>query len=135
MSEAERIISEVLQIKSQYQAEVAGSRKQWPRAIKDRVRELATGHDLSLREISEGTGISYYTIANWTQKDRASKFHQVAVVASKPKRIATVTVARNLKSPKPEIATVTVKTPDGFLIRVGSARDAGLLLKTLRRGG
>ena len=135
MENTNRLIEEIQQIKVQYKAEVAGGRKQWPRAIRDRVLQLSSA-GVRMREISERTGISYHTLASWT----ASDFHSLPVVreSTNPtarKKVATVTVAKSSKSRVvSKIATVTVKTPEGFVIRLGSARDAVALLKALGRG-
>ena len=135
----ERLVQEIQQIKIQYKNEVSGGRKQWPRAIRERVMQML-GHGSALREVSERTGISYHTIASWTAAAHRCKFHQLPVVGKskkveRVKKIVTVTVAKKSKSePRSKIATVTVKTPDGYLIRLDSAHDAIFILRQLRGG-
>jgi len=139
MENSDRVIEEIQQIKAQYKTEVAGVRKAWPRAIKDRVLKLASD-GVRLREVADRTGISYHTLASWTAKAEFEKFHSLPVVRKSTnsairKNVATVTVTKSSKSGVvSKIATVTIKTPDGFVIRLGSARDAVTLLKSLGQG-
>lgn len=139
MEQIERLTEEIRQIKIQYKAEVAGGRKQWPKAIKDRVLELRR-LGLRLKELADRTEISYHTIAQWTSEaGPRGKFREIAVVASDTKKsrereIATVTVPRKPKAvPREKIATVTVSTPDGFVIWVCSTTDAVSVIGLLRR--
>ncbi|NJM09638.1 MAG: hypothetical protein HC883_01680 [Bdellovibrionaceae bacterium] len=140
MEHIERLTEEIRQIKIQYKAEVTGGRKQWPKAIKDRVLELRS-LGLRLKDMSDRTGVSYHTIAQWTSEvGPRRKFRELAVVANdtrKPteRKIATVMVPRKEKSqPAVKITTVTVRTPDGFVIRVCSATEAASVIGLLRQG-
>ena len=121
MGDAEKLVDEILQIRSQYKAEVDGEHKQWPKAIRERAMRLQ-GLGMSRKALSRLTGISYHTLAYWAGTQKRD-FHQLAV------------------SPRPEAmsaaeadATVTVTMPDGSHFRFASARDALLVLKGLRRG-
>lgn len=133
MEQVERLVEEIQQIKAQYRAEVAGHRKQWPRAIRERVMSMVNG-GLKMRDIAERTGISYHTIASWREQKK-SKFHQLPVVTSKlPKAISTVAKNSAIVTVTKNSTTVTVKTPDGFVVQVRDLGDAVFLIARLRRG-
>lgn len=141
MEQIDRLTEEIRQIKIQYKAEVEGHRKQWPKAIKERVLELRS-MGLRLKNLADRTGISYHTIAQWTSETGAprGKFREIAVVTNDARKlterkIATVTVPRKSKvAPRGKIATVTIRTPDGFVVRVCSASEAISVVRSLRRG-
>ena len=112
---AKILINEILQIKSQYAREVGpGGRKVWPRAIKDRICELSN-LGMTIKSIAEMTGISAETLYVWRAVARKSGFKSLAVV--------------NKKS---AIATVTVATPNGFVIE---GLPAGLTIDFLLKIG
>lgn len=116
MQTDEQIIEEINSLKEQYVAEVGpGGRRAWPISIKTRVFELLRrGH--KIRHIANETKISYESIGNWIQYEKKKRgFHAIAVLPEKrSQELATVTVAKNL--PKQSVVTVTVTTPDGYLI-------------------
>ena len=132
MGPTEKLIEEIRQIKVQFKAEVSGGRKQWPRAIKSRVLQLL-GSGLRLKKISDETGISYHTVSAWkSQIADQSKFHQLPVIVAaskkaKPQKSATVTVTKKSQGLVKEnkSVSVTVTTPDGFVILMGSADEIG----------
>ena len=136
MNSQDQIVEQIRQIKNQYEAQVTGKHKQWPRAIKERVVALAE-MDLSLSSIAEQTGISYHTIASWTAKPNRSKFREITVAPPTkalpaPERrtkslTVTVTGKRPVGRPPTKLArveknrntrngTVTIKTPGGYLV-------------------
>lgn len=145
---AAQIIDEIQQITAQYKAEVPGRRHAWSKAIKERVHALfAMG--LKPKAITERTGLSYHTVVYWsTQAKQTQKLLPVKVVAAKSRRlpvptvkaaIATVAVKKrgrpsSSKSLGPLLnATVTVTTPDGFIIEGLPAQVALALLQEARR--
>lgn len=107
-----------MQITAQYRAEVSSKRKPWPNSIIDRVEELIK-MGLSVKKVSDLTGISYFSILNWrhrTGKKLKRNFHPVAVTTSATKA-----------------ATVTVTTPDGYQIKLENAKSALEFICELRR--
>lgn len=138
MGDAEKLVDEILQIRSQYKAEVDGEHKQWPKAIRERAMRLQ-GLGMSRKTLSRLTGISYHTLAYWAGTQKRD-FHQLAVsptpeAMSAAEADATVTVAKLQNVDRRNVfATVTVTMPDGSHFRFASARDALLVLKGLRRG-
>jgi len=145
---ADQIINEIQQITAQYKAEVPGRRHAWPKAIKERVQALfALG--LKPKAITEQTGLSYHTVVYWsTQAKQTQKFLPVKVVAAKSRRLpvpidkaatATVTVKKRGRPSSSKSlgsllnATVTVTTPDGFIIEGLPAQVALALLQEARR--
>ncbi len=96
---------EISSIIEQYQVEVSGRRKPWPRALKKRVLELT---ELGVPQIQliHLTGISYMTILEWRKaagmkvgkKVRKNKFHPLTVkptamtVVDEPKTVLPKTV-------------------------------------------
>ena len=130
MSEVEQLIEEIQQITAQYKREVDGQRKQWPRAIKERVLRLKN-LGMKFKEIESRTGVSYHTIASWSAP---KKFHQLPVVLERKTRneVATVAVAKNPEVAHKKIVTVMVTTPDGFVVKLQSIRHTIDLLKGLK---
>jgi len=128
VAEAEKIISEIQQIKEQYQKEVGSKRKPWPRSIAERVEKLfhlgASGPS-----ISKDCDIPYHTILNWKPRDNKIKspaFHTLTVRPEPQNQISTVTVG-SLK----EVDMVTVSTPRGYRFE-GSAESLVVILKSIR---
>ncbi|MBK7889878.1 MAG: hypothetical protein IPJ84_08355 [Bdellovibrionales bacterium] len=137
MNETEKLFDEILQIRSQYKAEVDGTHKQWPKAIRERAMRLQ-GLGVSRKALSQRTGISYHTLAYWSMaRKQSAGFHQLAVGPSllPTADAATATVTKHQNADRRKVfATVTVTTPDGSHFRFASARDALLVLKGLKRG-
>ncbi len=75
---SEQILDQIRQIKEQYESQVTGKHKQWPRAIKDRVVAL-TGSGMKIQVLSDRTGISRHTVASWTAKLARRKFQEITV--------------------------------------------------------
>jgi uncharacterized HAD superfamily protein len=135
----DRLIDEIQQIKAQFEAEVTGKRKQWPKAIKDRVLALLAS-EMKLQAVAKRTGISHHTIAYWCSQER-EPFQEVSVVEAPPKALTvtkkpvTVTVSEKPATVKKSKAPLKIKTPDGFLIEARDAKDALKILRGLRRDG
>lgn len=69
MNEVDQLISEIREIKSQYEGEVSGARKTWPRSVRTRVMALAKA-DISTKEIHQLTDIPKATIDLWKRKSK-----------------------------------------------------------------
>lgn len=96
MNEREDNLQKIKQIITQYEAEVPGSRRAWPKSIREPALELIRS-GMSAKAVADATGLAYFTVLNW--KKRSGEFKAVAVA-----RPATVAVpTRNHLA-----ATVTV---------------------------
>lgn len=131
LTEAERLIGEIRQIKEQYQIEVGSKRRPWLKSIRERIEALER-LGVGAKTISFDTGVPYHTILQWQflkrKKSKTNEFHQLTVAELKPSiPTSTVTVAGTPKT----IATVTVTTPSGFRIE-GSAEAICKILKSNR---
>jgi len=141
MKSTDQIIEEIRQIKDQYESQVTGKHKQWPRAIKERVIAL-TEAGVRSRLIADRTGISYHTVISWNQSPKKNSFRELAVVdtskkvATATKKSVTVTVGKKASAVTDTKKVVTVKTPDGFLIHAHSVAEVLLIIRGCRlRGG
>jgi hypothetical protein len=119
MNDAERLIEEIRQMREQYAAEVGEGRRAWPKSIKERVFALG---DLGMRpkKITAATGVPYETVCQWRyqRNQHLKKFHNLTVTVPAKQLVeksspATATVTEKVAA---ENLTVTVTTPDGFLI-------------------
>ena len=116
---------------------------------------------VKIRDISRRTSIPYETIINWRQERRQTvlvnlatsnspEFHEVTVTKNEgtvaatvaengcmtPARMATVPVkAVTVPSNESVSGGVTIRTPDGFTIRVASAQEALAIVHSLRGQG
>ncbi|MGE0527287.1 MAG: helix-turn-helix domain-containing protein [Bdellovibrionales bacterium] len=138
MLDTESVISEILQIKAQWVAEVGDKpRRLWPKAIKERVLALVDS-GIRLRQIADRTGVPYETVCQWKfQREHKQRgFHQVPVVQSSKEAITNAgTVAAPAdESAQPE-GPIGIRTPDGYVIKVWSERSAALVITSLRQGG
>jgi hypothetical protein len=134
--EAEILIQEIRELREQYIAEVGEGRRVWPKSIKDRIQRLDE-MGLSARDVSERTGVGYETFLQWRYQRRQlakKQFHQINVKHESKAiaKIGTVTVPK-VKTPKisQKIGTVTVTTPDGYLVGALDLESAIFLLKSL----
>lgn len=133
MQNTKELVQEIIQMTAQYRAEVSSKRKPWPNSIVDRVEELIK-MGLSVKKVSDLTGIPYFSILNWrhrTGKKLKRNFHPVAVTTSATKA-ATVTVPVSTAM-TPELAAVTVTSPDGYQIKLKNAKSALEFICELRR--
>lgn len=130
VQEAEALISEIKQIRHQYNIEVRSKGKPWPKSIKERVFKLI---DLgfTLQSISDDTGIPYYSILNWRhrgkEKAKVQQFQELAVRSNFSGSVA-VTESSQICQPS---ATVTVTTPGGYRIEAMDAADVIKILKAM----
>jgi len=126
---SEQILDQIRQIKEQYESQVTGKHKQWPRAIKDRVVALADS-GMKIQVISDRTGISRHTVASWTAKLARRKFQEITV-SQRPRgrppkalnvkhrnrtdarKIATIT---NRQIHRRRNGTITMVTPTGYKV-------------------
>jgi len=140
MKSTDQIIEEIRQIKDQYESQVTGKHKQWPRAIKERVIAL-TEAGVRSRLVADRTGISYHTVVSWNQISKKNSFRELTIVdtskkvATATRKSATVTVAKKSSPITDTKKVVTVKTPDGFLIHAHSVADVLQIIRACRRGG
>jgi hypothetical protein len=142
------IISEIIQINSQYDQEVERSFKSWPKSIRDRVVELLK-RGMRPREISEVTKIPYHTVLRWRLKKgpprkRRQGFKELAVTndltQSKVATVAAPQEAEHVFKHMPELepsayGAVTVATSDGYRISVPSVDLAVEIIVKLRQIG
>ena len=61
------ILNELVQLRSQYKAEVPGVRQAWPESVKSRIR-LLLDDGMTAAEVSRQTGIPYYTLNSWLRR-------------------------------------------------------------------
>lgn len=136
MLDAESLISEVIQIREQWAAEVGRGRRMWPRAIRERALKLFDG-GLRLRQIAERTGVPYETICSWKYlRDQKSKaFHELPV--SESPRVPAIAnagaVTLTANEIKPNERPIAIRTPDGYVIRVWTESSAALVILSLRQ--
>lgn len=140
MSEQEILTSEIKQISEQYQLEVGGARKRWPKSVKERVTKL---FELGLQgsAISRQTNIPYFTVLKMRptsmtslRRGRPRKAFKELVIANQTAQanVASVTMANNQKKLAVEnVATVTVTTPAGFKIELTNLSEAIELIRAV----
>jgi transposase-like protein len=140
--EVSEILSQICQIKAQYNIEVPGSRRRWPKSVRERVvrlRELK----LTIKEIADQTGISAHSIVHWGNGRKFSK------IAARPEKdlghFKAVQVIDVPSSAVPQLAepqyfaqsgdhksaTVTVTLPHGISLEGASAQFVVQLLRCL----
>ena len=122
------LVSEIQQLISQYDTEVGSRRKPWPESIRSRVHRLfAMG--LKGSEISRQTGIPYFSIL----RIKKCGFRELTVTvpargSGGPRKAATLAVSK-------EVATVTVSTPDGYVLTIEGALAAVQIGQAVRVTG
>ena len=127
---AETLVSEIKQIRHQYNIEVGSKGKPWPKSIKERVFKLI---DLgfTLQSISDDTGIPYYSILNWRHRGKEkAKVQQFQELAVRSNFSGSVTVPESSQLCQ-QSAAVTVTTPGGYRIEAVDAADAIKILKAM----
>lgn len=136
----QQIISEVIQMRDQYFAEVgADARRTWPKSIRERII-LLDSMNVARREIAELTGVPYDTIIQWRhyeKKRERRNFHSIEVKTEKPlkketTRLPSVLTAAPSKTFVPDV-TVTVTSPDGYRIEGPAAGVVKIVLALGRR--
>lgn len=137
--EQKNLISEIIQMREQYLAEVGiDKRRAWPKSIRERVLQLFAQKTTG-KYIADATGISYDTIRNWvSDEDSHGVMFQPMSIRNDyslvpPPQLPTTNVSR---SPSPicseKVVTVTVTTPDGYQVS-GSVKEVFRVLNRLRR--
>lgn len=129
-SRANQLIEEIQGLTEQYHAEVSSKRKPWPRSIKDRVHELFS-MDIPYKKTAESLSIPYATIMSWKHsvgKKSSSDFHALTV---RPGPTVTVRTSDSQKS-SPNL-TVTIRTPEGYILEVPESIAVKTIL-ALQRG-
>jgi hypothetical protein len=122
MSErAEEIFNELVQVCTQYKAEVPSKRRAWPESVKVRVFELRS-LGVKWGEIGRRTGLCPQTMMTWKP---AGAFLPIKVVERAEATTMTVRVPR--KYQKRQVPTVTVVTPSGYRLE-GLDQSSALLL-------
>lgn len=126
---AKQLVAEIQELTRQYHAEVSSKRKPWPKSIKDRVRELVSS-GVPQKKTAELIDIPYATIMSWKNPKKKSKsdFHGLTV---RPGSTVTVGPSDSQKS-NPSL-TVTVRTPEGYILEVPESIAAKIILQ-LQRG-
>ena len=131
--QAEILIQEITELRSQYVAEVGEGRHKWPRSIKERAEKLDE-MGIPAKQVGLKTGIGYETLLQWRYKRRHElkrKFHEIQVKAVA--KIGTVAVPKVEGEKKIlKMGTVTVTTPEGFKIEMSDIESALEILKGLR---
>ncbi|MGZ3792120.1 MAG: hypothetical protein ACXVCP_07215 [Bdellovibrio sp.] len=127
---ANQLIAEIQDLTRQYHAEISSKRKPWPKSIKDRVRELFS-MDVHHKKTAEIINIPYATVMAWKirpKKKSKSEFHALTVRPN-----PTVTVRNSDSQKSSSNLTVTVKTPEGYILELPEAVAAKIILE-LQRG-
>ena len=138
-SAAEQLIEEIISIREQYQAEVGSKRKPWPKSIKTRIRDLDR-LGISMQKISNSVKIPYQTIMYWRFASRkaleAKKgFHAIAVnnpTVTVGEKLIYIPKAKAQKIPRLD-PTVTVRTPDGYVLEIPSSKAVQFLFEIRNR--
>ncbi len=129
-SEIKILADEIRHIRAQYEAEVGANRRRvWPRAIKDRVMKLCELVG-SVKAAAELVGISTDSVYAWRSNSKVAGFKQLTVIKSGS---VSVTDADAKPVRGSSVVTVTVTTPDGYLIE-GLPADMVIEVLTARGG-
>ncbi len=129
-SRAIQLIAEIQDLTKMYHAEVSSVRKPWPKSIKERVQELFS-LDIPVKKTAEQIDIPYVTIMSW-KKPRTKKvqenFHSLTV-----RPTPTVTVKPSDSQNSIPVLTVTVRTPEGYILEIPEPIAVKTILE-LQRG-
>lgn len=127
---AKQLIEEIQELTRQYHAEVSSVRKPWPKSIKSRIQELFE-LDVPVKKTARQIDIPYATIMSWrirTKKKTKPEFHALTVRPS-----PTVTVGPSDLQKSNNCLTVTVRTPQGYILEIPEIIAAKTILE-LQRG-
>lgn len=127
--DGEQIFREIVELRTQYQAEVGSRRKAWPRSIIDRVFQLSR-LGIKYRVIAERSGIPLNTIYSW--ESRPPKLREGTFI-SLPVKEPVPSQAPPRRERAQEIPTVTVVMRDGTRIEGLPASGVIKFLKSVRR--
>lgn len=114
-SETEQLVDEILQIMAQYQVEVPGKNRHWPRSIQERVVKLLD-YRLPL-EISEQTGISKSTIAYWDRRERGVLKPRRPPAEARFLPVTLKSTVESSSTVELKNKTATLSGPNGILIQ------------------
>lgn len=151
VDEAEKLISEIVQIKNQYIVEVGRGRKAWPKAIKERVARLDE-IGIAPKVVAARTSIPYDTIVLWRYNRRhgvnarlKKGFHELKLTGAEASAVegggilesVTVTVPETKIPlvPSPPSLGLRLTTPGGFIIEGLDETAASRLIGVLSRSG
>ncbi len=127
---ANQLIVEIQELTQQYHAEVSSVRKPWPKSIKSRIQELFE-LDVPVKKTAQQIDIPYATIMSWRlrpKKKNKSDFHPLTVQPG-----PTVTVGPSDQEKINSVLTVTVRTPEGYILEIPEAIAVKTILE-LQRG-
>lgn len=127
---ANQLIEEVQELTRQYHAEVSSVRKPWPKSIKSRIQELFE-LDVPVKKTVQQIDIPYATIMSWRlrpKKKNKSSFHTLMVQPG-----PTVTVGPSDQQKTNSGLTVTVRTPEGYILEIPES-IAAKIISELQRG-
>ena len=129
-SEQEQLLSEISQVIEQYKTEVTGARKMWPRAVKDRVRQLReTG--ISAMDLAGRVGVPYATVKSWESGRKLPRGHfkRVKMAEASPEKSLTVKSLTVKRHPEPHI--LRVSTARGLTVEGLNFEQVVSLLKAV----
>jgi cell division septal protein FtsQ len=112
---AKQLIEEIQDLTKQYHAEVSSVRKPWPKSIKIRIQELFS-LDVPVKKTAEQINIPYATIMSWkhpSNKKSNKDFHALTV---RPRPAVTVRPSDSQNASP--VLTVTVRTPEGYILEL-----------------
>ncbi len=127
---SQKLIEEIQDLTRQYHAEVSSVRKPWPRSIKVRIQELFS-LGVPVKKTAAQIDIPYATIMSWkrpAKKKSNPDFHALTVRPS-----PTVTVGNSNSQKSSASLTVTVRTPEGYILELPEAIAVKAILE-LQRG-
>lgn len=125
-----QLIEEIQELTRQYHAEVSSVRKPWPKSIKTRIQELFE-LEVPVKKTARQIDIPYATIMSWRnppKKKTNPEFHALTVSPN-----PTVTVGPSEIQKSNKVLTVTVRTPEGYILEIPEAIAAKTILE-LQRG-
>lgn len=121
-AEARQLLDEIRQIMAQYEDEVAGSGRRWPKSVKERIWRLAE-LKIPKHRISTETGIPRATVYAWFRQSKKQSSHEtphfVQLPAVRPIQPSPSLVARlDLDGPTPaKPHDILVRLPSGIEIQ------------------
>ncbi len=129
-SDADRIISEINQMREQWFTEVeAGARRTWPKSIRERVMQLHV-MKVKSKDIARLTKVPYETILQWRHylRKKERRFHAVQVRNNDNASVTLASVEIESKN-----LGVTVTTPSGYRVE-GPTIEVLKILQSLGGG-
>ncbi len=139
----DQILEEIHQIKKQYEVDASGLHQRWPNSLRSRAEALLKS-GVSPKELSEATGVGARTLYYWRRTLKTKSFQEISVMACEAKITAAPNkISSNLESSVKKHKVhdpiaghpLTVNTPDGFSVTVGSCAEAVEFVMGCRRAG